>query len=488
MSMAQVREILAGRYELLAVLGRGGMGVVYRAHDDVLGRVVAIKVLPADRAEDPVFVARFEREARAAAALNHPNIVAVFDSGRDPETRFIVMEYVPGASLAQLLRQRGRLPAGEAVEIAVQIASALSAAHRAGIIHRDIKPGNVMVDERSKVKVLDFGIARAVAATSLTNAAMVLGSASYMAPEVTLGETADERSDIYSLGCVLYEMLSGRPPFTGELSAAIMHQHNAARPRPLRTLDPTTPAALDALVLQMLAKERNERPRRAEQLVDLLPASLEDRTAATLVRPTTRATRSTEATRALRRRWAGRERIALAVAVALLLIAVAVGASGSSSPTRRAAASKPRTSTAPRSTPPSASAKARTTATPTTVAGAAGRLTSLVTADLQSGAIDQQARQQILGALQDILNSYNGGKPSDALHKVNDLTTQLAQLSSHADIKASALPALSAAIASLGSALAQGAPSSPAPGGPPAKPAGGPAAGHHGKHGKHGKD
>src|SRR5438477_647200 len=231
--MARIQEVLLGRYQLLDVLGRGGMGVVYRAADRVLDRTVAVKVLAGERAEEPTFVTRFEREARAAAALSHPNIVAVYDSGRDGHARFIVMECVSGTNLAQLVRRCGPLPAEQAVNIARQVAGALAAAHRAGIIHRDIKPANVMVDEAGTVKVLDFGIARATGSTTLTQAA-ILGSAPYIAPEVTRGQRADERSDIYSLGCVLYETLTGQPPFTGELPAAIMHQHNTATPRARR--------------------------------------------------------------------------------------------------------------------------------------------------------------------------------------------------------------------------------------------------------------
>ncbi len=509
--MTQVRETLAGRYELLDVLGRGGMGVVYRATDRVLGRTVAVKVLPAERAEDPMFVTRFEREARAAASLNHPNIVAVYDSGRDGDTRFIVMECVPGESLAQLLRQRHPLPAAEAVGIGVQVASALAAAHRAGIIHRDIKPGNVMVDAELRVKVLDFGIARAIATTSLTNTAVILGSAPYMAPEVTRGETADERSDVYSLGCVLYEMLTGAPPFTGEHSAAVMHQHNSASPRPVRALNSATPAALDALVMQMLAKEPSDRPQRAEQLVEALPAALENRTATTAVHPVgaggvarggvagaavlpgAAGAAVTEVTRVLRRAapTGTRERIALAVAIVLILIAVAVGASGSSSPTRQAVGA--RTSPAPRTTSTrsaSTSTPAKTqpsttpaSTSPQTVAAAAGALTTLTTSDLQSGAIDQQAGQQLLGGLPAIVSSYNAGNANDALNKANDLQSRVVQLSANGDIRAAALPALTTAVSNLRSALAHGAPASSQPAGPTAQP--GP--GHGGKPGKHGK-
>jgi serine/threonine-protein kinase len=285
-AMVRVRDVLGGRYELLEVLGRGGMGVVYRANDRVLERVVAVKVLPVDRAENPILVTRFEREARAAAALNHPNIVGVFDSGRDQDLRYIVMEYVDGENLAQLLRRRGPLPPHEVVEIGAHVASALAAAHQAGIVHRDIKPANVMISASGTVKVLDFGIARAAESTSLTQAATVLGSAPYLAPEVSQGQPADARSDIYSLGCVLYEMLTGRPPFTGDLPAAVMNQHITASPRPIRELRPDVPAPLDGLILAMLAKEPSARPQSAGEVAQRLPASLDETVPGAALTPT----------------------------------------------------------------------------------------------------------------------------------------------------------------------------------------------------------
>jgi serine/threonine-protein kinase len=205
---------LAGRYELVEVIGRGGMGTVYRASDLVLRRPVAVKLLPGPLADqDPTSVARFEREARAAAALNNPAVVAVYDTGADETTRFIVMELISGDSLEAILRDDGPLDPDRAAGIASRVADALAAAHAAGIVHRDIKPANVMVAEDGSVKVLDFGIARAMDATTVTQNASVLGTAAYMAPERALGKPADERSDIYSLGCVLYALLAGHPPF-----------------------------------------------------------------------------------------------------------------------------------------------------------------------------------------------------------------------------------------------------------------------------------
>jgi serine/threonine protein kinase len=287
--MARGEETIAGRYELDEVLGRGGMSVVYRATDRVLDRTVAVKVLPAAYAENPVLVERFSREARAVARLSHPNIVGVYDSGFDRTVHYIVMECVPGVSLARMLKDRGRLAVGEAVEITTRVADALTAAHEARIVHRDIKPANIMVEPSGTVKVLDFGIARARDDADLTRTTTVLGSAPYMAPEVAMGGSADERSDIYSLGCVLYELLTGRPPFLADMPLAVMHLHANATPEPVRELRPEVPEGLDALVLQMLAKEPADRPQRAAELVPALRDALRDdapKTAPTLVAPT----------------------------------------------------------------------------------------------------------------------------------------------------------------------------------------------------------
>ncbi|MGE5617540.1 MAG: protein kinase domain-containing protein [Candidatus Woesearchaeota archaeon] len=261
--------ILAGRYRLEEVVGHGGMSTVYRATDKVLGRTVAVKVLLAALAEqDPTYAIRFEREARAAAALDNRSVVTVYDTGTDEGSHYIVMEFISGRSLEQILRSGKPLAVPEATRIAAAVAGALASAHAAGILHRDIKPANVMVADDGSVKVLDFGIARSQDGTAITQVASVVGTAAYMAPERALGQPGDARADIYSLGCVLYAMLTGAPPFSGEISAALLHQQINAVPRYPSALRAGIPRALDALVLAMLAKTPDQRPGSATEVRD----------------------------------------------------------------------------------------------------------------------------------------------------------------------------------------------------------------------------
>jgi tRNA A-37 threonylcarbamoyl transferase component Bud32 len=272
-SGASERRVLAGRYRLDEVIGRGGMSTVYRGTDQALDRVVAVKVAMDPLLErDPVYAARFKREARAAAALSSPGVVTIFDSGADGPARYIVMEYVEGRDLAQVLREEGPLEPSRAAAIGRQVAESLAVAHAAGIVHRDIKPGNIMVTPGGGVKVLDFGIARTSDAVTLTQTASVLGTAPYMSPEQAMGQPADARSDIYSLGCVLYEMLTGKPPFMGEVAAAVLHQHVRVAPKAPRVVNPNVPPALDALVLEMLAKAPQDRPQTGAEVRDRLAA------------------------------------------------------------------------------------------------------------------------------------------------------------------------------------------------------------------------
>jgi serine/threonine-protein kinase len=262
--MTQPR-LLGGRYELDGVVGRGGMAEVYRARDIRLDRIVAIKTLRADLARDQIFQARFRREAQSAASLNHPSIVAVYDTGEDMATGlpvpYIVMEYVDGRTVRDLLQDGHRLLPERSLEIIDGVLRALDYSHQAGIVHRDIKPGNVMVTRNGDVKVMDFGIARAMsdAQATMTQTAQVIGTAQYLSPEQARGERVDSRSDLYSTGCLLYELLTGRPPFTGDSPVAIAYQHVRENPIPPSRVDPDVPVWADAIVLKAMAKSPADR-------------------------------------------------------------------------------------------------------------------------------------------------------------------------------------------------------------------------------------
>jgi beta-lactam-binding protein with PASTA domain/tRNA A-37 threonylcarbamoyl transferase component Bud32 len=269
--MTQPR-LLGGRYELDGVVGRGGMAEVYRARDIRLDRIVAIKTLRADLARDQTFQARFRREAQSAASLNHPSIVAVYDTGEDMATGvpvpYIVMEYVDGRTVRDLLQEGHRLLPERSIEIIDGVLRALEYSHQAGIVHRDIKPGNVMVTRNGDIKVMDFGIARAMsdAQATMTQTAQVIGTAQYLSPEQARGERVDSRSDLYSTGCLLYELLTGRPPFTGDSPVAIAYQHVRENPIPPSRIDPDIPPWADAIVLKAMAKSPADRYQTAGEM------------------------------------------------------------------------------------------------------------------------------------------------------------------------------------------------------------------------------
>jgi serine/threonine-protein kinase len=263
---------LGGRYRVEARIGSGGMGEVYRGVDTVLDRTVAIKILLPQFARDANFVDRFRREAQAAARLNHPNLVGIYDSGADGETQFIVMEFIEGRTLEDFMSSGGRFDVGHAVEVAEKICEALAYAHVAGVIHRDIKPANVMVTRQGEVKVMDFGIARIVAGPQTApQTSAVLGTAAYISPEQAQGQPVDGRSDIYSLGAVVYEMLAGRPPFVGDSPVAVAYKQVNESPVPPSQVNADVPPRLDAVVMRALAKN----PANRYQTADDFRADLE---------------------------------------------------------------------------------------------------------------------------------------------------------------------------------------------------------------------
>lgn len=256
---------LGDRYELGEVIGRGGMAEVYAGRDLRLGRRVAVKLLRTDLARDPSFHARFRREAQSSASLNHPNVVATYDTGETDvdgvAVPFIVMEFVDGTTLRDMLKSGHRFLPDRALEILDGVLAALDYSHRHGIVHRDIKPGNVMLSRTGQVKVMDFGIARAVAdsAATMTQTSAVLGTAQYLSPEQAKGEVVDARSDLYSAGCLLYELLTARPPFMGDSPVSVAYQHVRENAVPPSELNPDLPASCDAIVMRALQKRPDDR-------------------------------------------------------------------------------------------------------------------------------------------------------------------------------------------------------------------------------------
>ena len=278
--MTQAR-LLGGRYQVGELLGYGGMAEVHRGRDLRLGRDVAIKMLRTDLARDDTFQLRFRREAQNAASLNHPAIVAVYDTGEErgatgESLPYIVMEFVNGRTLEEVLANEGRLMPRRALEITAEICSALEFSHRHGIIHRDIKPGNVMLTQTGQVKVMDFGIARALASgtSTMTQTSAVIGTAQYLSPEQARGESVDARSDVYATGCVLYELLCGHPPFVGDSPVSVAYQHVREDPKPPSASNRDLPPQVDAVVLKALAKNpANRYQSAAEMRADLLRAA-----------------------------------------------------------------------------------------------------------------------------------------------------------------------------------------------------------------------
>jgi serine/threonine protein kinase len=323
-------QTLAGRYVVEDVLGRGGMATVYLARDEELERPVAVKVLAGHLADDPSFRDRFVREARLAAQLSHPNVVQIFDAGEDGGDPYIVMEYVEGHTLADELGSGRRLDPAYVVDLGVQVCSGLEHAHAADLVHRDIKPANLLLRDDGTVKIADFGIARAAETTRLTQMGSVLGTAAYLSPEQALGEDVTASADIYSLGCVLYEGLTGRTPYVFESLPELAVKHQQGAIPPVRELREETPEPLEAVVMRCLARNPDYRPASAAEVArDLAAAAPEEAT-----RPLPQATgirasevRTAPLRRPAPRRGAGASRprwILPAVLATLLVIAAVV--------------------------------------------------------------------------------------------------------------------------------------------------------------------
>jgi predicted Ser/Thr protein kinase len=270
------KTILNGRYELGEQVGKGGMAVTYRAHDTLLNRTVAVKVMREQFSSDPAFVERFRREAQAAAGLTHENIASIYDTGTDGELHYIVMEFVEGENLEERLRRQGPLEPLAAIEIALQIVAALDAAHRRGIVHRDVKPHNILINSEGRVKVTDFGIAKAIAASSQTETGLIMGSVHYFSPEQARGDATGPQSDLYSLGIVLFEALTGKRPFEGANPVAVAHKQIYDQPPLPSEYRPDVPEELESIVLKCLEKSLARRYASAAELCKYLENAREE--------------------------------------------------------------------------------------------------------------------------------------------------------------------------------------------------------------------
>ena len=455
--------VLGGRYVLGEVLGTGGMATVWRARDELLGRDVAVKVLSPQYAADPEFLARFEREARHAAGLSHPRLVTVFDCGVEERMPFIVMELVAGPTLRQVLDQAGMLPAGEAVGIAAAVCEALEVAHAAGLVHRDIKPANIVLADGGEVKVLDFGIAKSDGGGGATRTQAVLGTAAYLSPEQAAGHPAGPQSDLYALGCVLFEMLTGTPPFSADTPVGLAYRHVHDDPGPPSARRPGLPGRLDQITGRLLAKNPAGRPSTAAAArAGLLSALSLDATArltpvAGEPEPGTaiaggRRPRSTEVVLAA----------ALAASLAALAAVLLTGPARPSAPAAPPAAAHPAaTSKArqPASTHPKKTGQpvsgTDASALPPAAAAAAGFVGDLQAA-VADGQVTEQAGQDLFGHLQQLLLRPPGQSSQQIQQQYGQLVQSYDQRQSQGQITGTAairlrrdLDALAAAVGAL---------------------------------------
>jgi hypothetical protein len=453
-------DVLGGRYTLVSVLGTGGMATVWRARDDMLGREVAVKVLSSQHATDPEFLARFEREARHAAAVSHPRLVTVFDCGVEGGTPFIVMELVAGRTLRQVLDEGGVLPPGQAVAVAAAVCEGLEAAHAAGLVHRDITPANIVLNGR-EVKILDFGIARADGAHAATATGTVLGTAAYLSPEQASGQPASPQSDLYSLGCVLFEMLTGRPPFTADSAVGIAYRQVHDDPGPPSAWRPGLPARLDHITAVLLAKDPAGRPPSAAAArAGLLSALNAPGNGGTAVPGGTAALDvAPGAPRRGRRPRPTETVLAAALAASLLALTVVLltsqsgagkPAAGPGSPAAHPTAAATRQQPSPTV---SQTASAPSTTALSSAAAAAGTLVSDLKEGVADGQVTQQAGQNIFNQLQQLLFPPPGQSTQQLQQQYSQLVQQYTQARSQGEITGPAVAQLSSAISTLGAAL-----------------------------------
>ena len=456
-------RVLGGRYALQEVLGTGGMATVWRARDEVLGRDVAVKVLSPQYAADPGFLARFEREARHAARLSHPHLVTVFDCGVDQTMPFIVMELVTGPTLRQVLDQAGTLPAGEAVSIAAAVCEALDVAHAVGLVHRDIKPANIVLAAGGEVKVLDFGIARADGGGT-TRTQAVLGTPAYLSPEQASGQAAGPQTDLYSLGCVLFEMLTGAPPFSADSAVGLAYRHVHDEPGPPSARRPGLPGRLDQITARLLAKDPAGRPASASAARAGLLAAL-NRDATAKLPPL--ASDQAPGLPASHRRWRPRvTEVVLAVALAAALAGLAAVLLTGTAPGSSAGApvTRPPTHPAVASTahkPPAAHhkkpARPVTSSSPASALPPAAAAAAAFVGDLQAavadGQVAQPAGQDLFNHLQQLLFGPPGQNPQQIQQQYEQLVQSYDQHLSQGQITGSAAASLRRDLGTLGTVV-----------------------------------
>jgi len=447
-------RVLADRYAVGRLLGRGGMAEVYLATDRVLDRPVAIKVLGDWLAGDRTFVERFRREALAAARISHPGLVAVYDTGSEDGLHYIVMERVPGETLADVLRSEGRLGPARAAAIAAGVADALAVAHRAGIVHRDVKPANVMLQPDGRTKLMDLGIARGIDGTSITRGSSVLGTAAYVSPEQARGEPVDHRSDIYALGCVFYEMLTGRAPFLADNPVAVAYQHVHEPLTPPSSLVPTIPPGLEAVALRAMAKdpaarypdvvEMREALERAEDAGAVAATAPQAPVAATapipVAAPTERLPRRAD-------RPPPRRRTPLVV-LGLIIALLAAGGlaftlaqddtAGGAAPAGSPPASSPTPGRTPSPSPgASPSPSPSPSAEPAPIASVQDAIDALevvLNEGFDDGEISEEAAQRVAREVGEAVEKFNDGETDEAIDRLDELERHVDELVDHDEI------------------------------------------------------
>jgi eukaryotic-like serine/threonine-protein kinase len=478
-------QLISDRYRLEAVLGRGGMATVWRGVDERLGRRVAVKLLDRADTADPAMLQRFNREARTAGGLTHPNIVAVYDVGTDDGVPYLVMEFIDGTSVAALLAS-GPLPVDQAVDVARQVCDALAVTHAQGVVHRDIKPANILLTPTGAVKVCDFGIARLAhqQQTNLTAPHMAIGTSAYMAPEQASGAAVDARTDLYALGCVLYAMLTGHPPFTGDNPLAVLWQHQYQTAPAVASLRPDTPADLDALIARLLAKSPADRPATAAEVRDRLTLRAESETAAaapTRVVPMASQTLTlpvfddgeqpaAPVGRRSRLRPVAIAAVALGVAI-LAAVTVALLVRPGTDPASTAADSQPPSTaaTAPATATADSSAESSdstpsgvpdTTATesldenPGTGASAGlAALLGVIEEQRQAGNLDDKAAEELAKKLEQVDREVNEGDTGKAADRLADLRSKLDELHQNGKITTDGYDAVQASLTQLADTL-----------------------------------